>query len=190
VFNPNILSQLLHLHRLLRIRTALLPLLRNPQIVQRIHACHNITRQPHRPRPISLLLQPGRRLKLPDPRHIRVRQIVQQHVESVSELATYGQVLDDWVRGFGVGCYGGELEVLDEFCQAHGFAHGAEVLFHAIEGVDGALRVVGAQRVPGQEAGEVLDCAEGFVAADLGVLEYGWYVEVMRWWIQGGRVGC
>jgi hypothetical protein len=57
--------------------------------------------------------------------------------------------------------------VLDEFCQAHGFAHGAEVLFHIVEGVDGGLRVVGAQRVPGQEAREVLDCAEGFVAADL-----------------------
>lgn len=56
--------------------------------------------------------------------------------------------------------------MLDELCQAHGFAHAAEVLLDAIEGVDGGLRVVGAVGVPGEEAGEVLDCAEGFVAAD------------------------
>jgi hypothetical protein len=56
--------------------------------------------------------------------------------------------------------------VLDELCQAHGLAHGAEVLLDAIEDVDGGLRVVGAEGVPGEEAREVLDCAEGLVAAD------------------------
>lgn len=60
--------------------------------------------------------------------------------------------------------------MLDELCQAHGFAHGAEVLLDAIEDVDGGLRVVGAVGVPGQEAREVLDCAEGLVAADWVVL--------------------
>jgi hypothetical protein len=68
--------------------------------------------------------------------------------------------------------------VLDEFCEAHGFAHGAEVLFHIAEGVDGGLRVVCAQRVPGQEAREVLDCAEGFVAADLEGVR-GWLVLIV-----------
>ena len=56
--------------------------------------------------------------------------------------------------------------MLDELCQAHGLAHGAEVLLDAIEDVDGGLRVVGAEGVPGEEAREVLDCAEGLVAAD------------------------
>ena len=46
------------------------------------------------------------------------------------------------------------------------FDHAAEVLLDAIEDVDGGLRVVGAVEVPGEEAREVLDCAEGFVAAD------------------------
>ena len=56
--------------------------------------------------------------------------------------------------------------MLDELCQAHGLAHGAEVLLDAIEDVDGGLRVVGAVEIPGEEAREVLDCAEGLVAAD------------------------
>jgi hypothetical protein len=56
--------------------------------------------------------------------------------------------------------------VLDELCQAHGLADAAEVLLDAIEDVDGGLRVVGAVEVPREEAREVLDCAEGLVAAD------------------------
>ena len=60
--------------------------------------------------------------------------------------------------------------MLDELCQAHGLAHGAEVLLDAIEDVDGGLRVVGAEGVPGEEAREVLDCAEGLVAADWAVV--------------------
>ena len=83
-----------------------------------------------------------------------------------SELAADGQVLDDGVGGVSVGGDGGEFEVLDELCQAHGLAHAAEVLLDAIEDVDGGLRVVGAVEVPGEEAREVLDCAEGLVAAD------------------------
>ena len=35
-------------------------------------------------------------------------------------------------------------------------------------GLDGGEGVVGAVEVPGVEAGEVLDCAENFVAADCG----------------------
>ena len=162
----NILGQLLHLHRLLRIRTILLLLRCQPQVVQRVQTRNNIASQPHAPSPVSLLLQARGGRELLDACHVRVGHVVEQHVESVAELAADGQVLDDGVGGVGVGGDGGEFEVLDELCQAHGLAHAAEVLLDAIEDVDGGLRVVGAVEVPGEEAREVLDCAEGLVAAD------------------------
>jgi hypothetical protein len=162
----NILGQLLHLHRLLRIRAVHLFLLRQPQIVQRIQTRNNIASQPHAPRPVSLLLQARGGRELLDARNVRVGHVVEQHVESVAQLATYSQILNDGVGGVGVGGDGGQLEVLDEFGQAHSLADAAEVLLDAIEDVDGGLRVVGAVEVPGEEAREVLDCAEGLVAAD------------------------
>jgi hypothetical protein len=162
----NILSQLLHLHRLLRIRAVHLFLLRQPQIVQRIKTRNNIASQPHAPRPVSLLLQARGGRELLDARNVRVGHVVKQHVKSVAQLAAYSQILDDGVGGVGVGGDGGQLEVLDEFGQAHSLADAAKVLLDAIEDVDGGLRVVGAVEVPGEEAREVLDCAEGLVAAD------------------------
>lgn len=162
----NILGQLLHLHRLLRIRAIPLLLLRQPQIVQRIQPRDNIASQPDAPSPVSLLLQARGGGELLDARHVGVGHVVEEHVEGVAELAADGQVLDDGVGGVGVRGDGGELEVLDELCQAHGLADAAEVLLDAIEDVDGGLRVVGAVEVPREEAREVLDCAEGLVAAD------------------------
>jgi hypothetical protein len=169
----NILGQLLHLHRFLRIGTILLFLLRQPQVVQRIQTRNNIASQSDAPRPVGSLLQARGGREFLDARNIRVGHVVEQHVESVAELATYGQVLDDGVGGVGVGGDGGEFEVLDELCQAHGLAHATEVLLDAIEDVDGGLRVVGAVEVPGEEAREVLDCAEGLVAADCSFVRSG-----------------
>lgn len=56
--------------------------------------------------------------------------------------------------------------MFDEFTDAHAFADESEVGFQFGEGLDGGLGCVGAVEVPGQETGEVLDCAEGFVATD------------------------
>lgn len=56
--------------------------------------------------------------------------------------------------------------MLDELCQAHGLAHAAEVFLEPIEDFDGLLAVVRAEEVPGQEAREILDRAEGLVAAN------------------------
>ena len=53
------------------------------------------------------------------------------------------------------------------------------MLLDGVEGGDGAGQRVGAEQVPGAEAGEVLERAEEFVAAD-------WW-----WWVvlAGGRGG-
>jgi len=56
--------------------------------------------------------------------------------------------------------------VLDEFPDAERFADQAEVGLQFAEEVDAGLGVVCAEQVPGEEAREVLYCAEGFVAAD------------------------
>ena len=59
--------------------------------------------------------------------------------------------------------------MLDELAEAQRFPHAGEVGLEGIVGVDGLLRVVGSVEVPGEEAGEVLDGSEDFVAADLDV---------------------
>lgn len=58
--------------------------------------------------------------------------------------------------------------MLDKLAQTHGFAHGAEVLFDGIVDGDGRRGVVGAVEIPGEEAGEVLECSEDFVTTDCG----------------------
>lgn len=57
--------------------------------------------------------------------------------------------------------------MLDEFAEAEGFAGEAERGFELGPGRDFGFGGVGAEEVPGVEAGEVLDCAEELVAADL-----------------------
>lgn len=56
--------------------------------------------------------------------------------------------------------------MFDEFAESQDFAGGAELLFEGVPGRNGGGWVVGAEEVPGIEAGEVLDCAEGFVSAN------------------------
>lgn len=56
--------------------------------------------------------------------------------------------------------------MFNEFAESQDFAGYAELFFEGIPRRDRGGWVVGAEEVPGVEAGEVLDCAEGFVSAD------------------------
>lgn len=54
--------------------------------------------------------------------------------------------------------------MLDKLANAHGFTDKAQVGLELAPLHDCGLRAVGAERVPGEEAGEVLDKAECLVA--------------------------
>lgn len=62
--------------------------------------------------------------------------------------------------------------MFDEFAKPQDFAGGAELFFQGVPRRDRGCWVVGAEEIPGVEAGEVLDCAEGFVSADLSLLDF------------------
>lgn len=66
--------------------------------------------------------------------------------------------------------------MLDEFAETEGFADEAELGLGGAVGCDCGGERVGAVEVPGVEAGEVLDYAEEFVAANCGGL-----VGLMLW---------
>ena len=65
--------------------------------------------------------------------------------------------------------------MLDVLAKAQAFAREAELLLDGVKGRDEPLGLVRAVEVPGVEAGEVLECAEEFVAAD---------------WVGSGLVEC
>lgn len=56
--------------------------------------------------------------------------------------------------------------MFDEFAKPQDFASEAELLFDGVPGRNGGGWVVGAEQIPGVEAGKVLNCAEGFVSTD------------------------
>lgn len=56
--------------------------------------------------------------------------------------------------------------MLDELADTQDLARGAELLLDGVEGFDGGLGTVGAEEVPGVEAGEVLEGTEDFVTTD------------------------
>ena len=56
--------------------------------------------------------------------------------------------------------------MLNEFANAQDLADEAQLLLQGLKGVYRTLGVIGPIEVPCVEAGEVLDQAEGFVAAD------------------------
>jgi hypothetical protein len=63
--------------------------------------------------------------------------------------------------------------VFHEFADTEEFAREAELFLCGFEGRDARLWVVGAVEIPGEEAGEVLEGAEDFVAADWGGVSLG-----------------
>lgn len=99
---------------------------------------------------------------------------VKGQVARVSELASHGRVAQELVgggaggRGLGVEGDGGGLEVLNRLAEAEKLAQQAKLLLGGGPGRDGLLGRVGAQQVPGVEAGEILHGAVELVAAERG----------------------
>jgi hypothetical protein len=161
----NIPLQLLNLNRLLssncliRLRSLL-----TLTLVNSIHTIQHTKAQPRHPSLVSLHLHPLGHSTRPHPGSIQVGQSVSEHVSSISQLTACGAETDDGVQSLcvvGVCC---GAEVLDEFADAHGFADEAEVGFQLGPLHDCRLGAVGAEGVPGEEAGEVLHETEGLVA--------------------------
>lgn len=56
--------------------------------------------------------------------------------------------------------------MLEKLADTEDFAGGAELLLDGVEGLDGGLRAVRAQEIPGVEAGEVLQSSHDLVTTD------------------------
>lgn len=142
----------------------LLLLLQSPQ---RVNPRNRITDQPGHPEPIRILLQLLGIAQLLDPNRVDDPDGVEGQVAGIAQLATDSQIAEEGVdRALVVGGDGGGLEVLDELADTQDLARGAELLLDGVEGFDGGLGTVGAEEVPGVEAGEVLECTEDFVTTD------------------------
>ena len=153
------------------------------QLPQGIHTGDGATEQPGHPapiRPLGKLLLIG---QLDDAQQIEHGDVIDGQVSGIPQLATDGEVVDDGISGvFVVEGHRGGLEVFDELRQTEDLSGGAEFFLDRLEDVDGALRVVGAQEVPGVEAGEVLDRSEHLVPSGGGrdiaqVMRYGGVVD-------------
>ena len=143
-----LLSKLLLLDHLLRIRRRRNNLRPSLQPIQRINALHNTKRNTAKPRLIGVTQERSTMRALPNPRSVEDISAIQQHVGSVAELAPHGGGLDDRVERGAVRGDGGGLEVLDELAHAHQLARCAELLLGCVEGRDGREGPVCAVEVP------------------------------------------
>lgn len=106
-------------------------------------------------------------LKLLDTEGVDERQNIETEVARISELAADGQVLQDGVGGvLVVECDGSGLEVLDKFAGAEHFSRQAKLFLDGVPGGNDGLGVVGAEEIPGVEAGKVLQCSQDLVTTD------------------------
>lgn len=95
-------------------------------------------------------------------------QHVKGQIARVANLAADGGVAQKGLERLCVGGLGGGLYVLEVLADAHDFAGEAELLLDGVPGGHLGRGAVGAQEVPGVEAGKVLEGAEDLVAADGG----------------------
>ena len=94
------------------------------------------------------------------------RSIVKKHVSCIPELSSHRRVPQHWVHAPRITCDGRGLEVLDELADAHQLARQAELLLSRLPWRNRGSGVVRAVQVPREEAREVLEGAEHFVATD------------------------
>lgn len=95
------------------------------------------------------------------------RQVVEDEIAGVAELAADGQLAEHRVNGvLVVKSNGRSLEVLDELSGAEDFAGQAELLLDRIPRSDRRLRLVGTVEVPGVEPGKVLQSPENLIATN------------------------
>ena len=155
---------------------AINPRLPLPQPPKRVRLRNHAAAESHNPEPLGLSSQPLGALRLANARRIEQGAQIKRQVARIAELTTDSQVPEDGVAVLVVGRHGGSLDVLDILAGAHHLAHHAELLLHRLPWLDRGGRVVGAQKVPGVEAGKVLEKAQELVAADGGGDEF----EVVR----------
>lgn len=106
-------------------------------------------------------------LKLLETEGVDERQDIETEVARISELAADGQVLQDGVgRVLVVKGDSGGLEVLDEFAGAEHFSRQAKLFLDGVPGGNGGFGVVGAEEIPGVEAGKVLQRSQNLVTTD------------------------
>lgn len=143
-----------------------LPLL---QLIQRVQLGRDAEYQAHGPEPVPVGLDGLGLVPLLDAGGVGQRGRVKGQVAGVANLLADARVAQEGVDGLGVvGGLDSGLEVLDVLADAEDLARQAELLLGDVPGGDLGLGGIGAQEVPGVEAGEVLDGAEELVAADGG----------------------
>ena len=145
-----------------------LPLL---QTVQGVRLRDNAAHEAHGPKSICLSLELLGTLPLANPQRVPERTGIERQISGVANLPANGGVPHNGVHNFGVGGDGGCADVLNVLAEAHDFTYEAELLLDGIPGGDLGVGAVGAEEVPGVEAGEVLEGAEELVAADGGGYE-------------------
>jgi hypothetical protein len=92
--------------------------------------------------------------------------IIAQHVECISQLPSHSGKSQHGIHRLRIAGDGRSAEVLDKLAHAHQLARRAERLLGCFIRGDGRGGAVRAVQVPGEEAGEVLERAEDFVASD------------------------
>jgi hypothetical protein len=97
-------------------------------------------------------------------------EIIQQHIPRIPQLSPNRRKPQHRIHALCIARNSRSAEMLDELAHAHQLARRAELLFRGFERGDAGCGAVGAVQVPGEEAREVLQSAEHFVAADWGVL--------------------
>ncbi|KAH6610662.1 hypothetical protein Trco_000682 [Trichoderma cornu-damae] len=122
----------------------------------------------HGPEARGVLLEGLGGLPLANARGIAHGQGVEGQIAGIANLPAHGGVAEEGLEGLCVGGLGGGLEVLHVLADAEDLAGEAELLLDGVPGRHLRGRAVGAEEVPGVEAGEVLQRAEDLVAADGG----------------------
>lgn len=138
------------------------------ELKQRIELRRHAEDQTHGPEAIGMLRQRLGGGPLADAGRVADGQHVEGQVSRVSDLAADGGVAQEGLERLCVGGLGGGLYVLEVLANAHDLAGEAELLLDGVPGGHLGRGAVGAQQVPGVEAGEVLERAEDLVAADGG----------------------
>jgi hypothetical protein len=112
-------------------------------------------------------LQPLGRSKLLNTDHVDNGDGVESQVTSITELAADGEVPKHRIDGtLVVSGKRSSLEMLYEFSNSEDLSCCAELLLNGIVGIDGGLGAVGAVKIPGVEAGEVLQSTQDLVTTD------------------------
>lgn len=106
--------------------------------------------------------------------------VIAKHVKGIAKLSPDCREPQHGIHALRIACDSRSAKVLDKLAHAHQLASRAECLLGGLKGRDTGLRAVGTVQVPGEEAGEILQCAQYFVAADWGVL-----VRLAGLWVTG-----